>query len=82
MLIDEGGKFLGRPRGEGVLEKIQERRYASAQQSARRIERPEGDLGSVDIAPMYKPAGGQVVAHQRHREATQRRRPRGPHRGP
>jgi hypothetical protein len=30
VLIDEGGKFLGRPRGEGLFEKIQERGYASA----------------------------------------------------
>ena len=30
VLIDEGGKFLGRPRGEGLLEKFQERGYASA----------------------------------------------------
>jgi hypothetical protein len=30
VLIDEGGKFLGLPRREGLLEKIQERGYSSA----------------------------------------------------
>jgi hypothetical protein len=61
-LIDEGGKFLGRPRGEGVFEKIQERRDASAQQSARWIEGPESDLRPLNIAPMYQPSRRQVVA--------------------
>jgi putative transposase len=69
VLIDEGGKFLGRPRGEGLLEKAQERGYASAQQSARRVERPEGDFRSVDVTPVNKLAGGQVVTHERHGKA-------------
>ena len=37
VLIDEGGQFLGLPRGEGLLEKIQERGDARAQQPARRV---------------------------------------------
>ena len=69
MLIDEGGKFLGRPQGEGLLEKVQERGYASAQQSARRVERPDGDFRSVDITPVDQRAGGQVVTDERHGKA-------------
>ena len=69
VLVDEGRKLLGRSRGEGFLEKVEERGYASAQQSARWVERPKDDLRSVDITPMDKLAGGQVVTHKRHRKA-------------
>src|SRR5438270_13067811 len=67
--VDERCKLLGCPGGEGFLEKVEERGYASAQESARRIERPENDFRSVDITPVDKLAGGKVVTDERHGKA-------------
>lgn len=61
---DIGGQFVRRPIWKCPFQKVQERRHSRAEQPPRWVERPQSDLGPVDIPPIYQCAVSQVVAHQ------------------